>query len=138
MGWWATTILGGDEAFDLLDDLATAVGLPDRGGWQVPTENSRRLVESFGVKRYVSFVSDVSPYNACVAAHVMGVLHLAQGVELPATLRDLVLQACVEPGNQWKDPLDRKRKLDEFARLVENYDPASPLQKEKLVELLGI
>lgn len=139
MGWWATTILGGDEPFDLLDDLTSLLGLGDNR-WFHPTDDTKKAVESFGVDRYVEFINTSAPYSSCVAAQVVALVHMGSGVRLPDVLCELAINACRNGHIGWDNPKARQAKLDEFAVIIKQHREGviPPLQKRHFEEMLGV
>lgn len=140
MGWWAPTILGGDEPFDLIDDLTELLGLSPEDKWFNPTEETKKAVMSFGVARYEEFIRNSAPFSSCVAAHVVALVHMGAGVPLPPELCKLALEACKDVPHGWNDPTGRKARLDEFADIIRRYvdNAIPPLRKQHFELMLGV
>lgn len=118
MSWWAPTVLGGDPALELLDELLTRVNI--QGIWLTDSSRACQRVASYGSANYLHFILNNPPHDPQVAAQVVAVVHMVAGVPIPKAVLDMVFHSCRTGHLGWCGALFHKRQaaLEQFAALV--------------------
>lgn len=127
MGWWSPTILGGDSPSDAVYDLAEAFGgySHEWGAWDARLDELRTNLEKADEAAIIDFIE--KSYEAAICAQVAALMHMACGAKLSPALRELAIQACdQEDVSCWNSPYERRSHLDEFSRMIRQYDDSTP------------
>lgn len=151
MGWWSTTIMGGDQPMDDLYDLNNlvmrATGTPqahpdlDSGEnylHETSPEKFRDLLQKVSVQSLQDFINEGGNRDEMrIRAQVVAYLHMKVGATLPQSLRDIAITACQsEDLSVWKNKAARVANLSDFAEMVTAYDDSTP-QVPEMQSLFG-
>ena len=119
MGWWSTSIMGGDSPLDFEDEFYGIAGVdkyPERG---TRNELSKEVVE----KNFDKFVSVVKKcdYEPEVGWQVLAVVALSAGIDIPVSAMAEMKHACMN--DPWaKENDSRKRSVESLLDALNNYN----------------
>lgn len=127
MGWWSTTIMGGDSPLDYLSNIGGALGFGNENTWKRSVSRTCDILNRTPVKYFLDYYAQTG--NDPVCAQVIAHIHMAVGAPLAQELRDLAIAACEnEDVSTWREPLERKAHLTVFAEEVRSYDNKTPFE----------
>jgi len=119
MGWWSTSIMGGDSPLDFEDafyDIAGVNKFPESGSM---TKLNKESVE----KNFDKFVSVVKKcdYEPEVGWQVLAVTAIGAGAKIPVVAMAEMKQACVN--DSWaKEDNDRKKSVESLLDVLNEYN----------------
>jgi hypothetical protein len=140
MGWWSATILGGDTPLDIMYDLVHAFYGPSEewNGWDSDIQVLKQGFEISNELHLVSFIKNAD--SPAIAAQCIAYAHMVCGARLSPLLRSMAIKACEsEDVSTWFNPVERLTYLDEFIKMIQNYDNNTPQRpsEEHLFEVFG-
>lgn len=126
MGWWSTTILGGDEALDALDTIERTLGVDDLYPLRAITAEQREAVT-------VALADPATYENIAAAARsytpsgpqVLGALLLAVGAAITDQVKaDIHAAIDAEDLDEWgASAQERSTHLETLRAAVDNHTP---------------
>lgn len=141
MGWWSTTILGGDDAMDAENEVLRVAGLVRTDGsdimiaphddpgaddyyvWEDHPDRTKRALEAVPVARWKAlFATHKDKDYRRVLQQVTALIHMQVGAALPDALAQAALHACQTEQLGWREPKARQARLEEFMRAIDRYD----------------
>ena len=136
MGAWSTTILGSDNAYDILADLDAVMGLDNL--WFDHPHLVKPALEAVPETQWLAFLAQ--HHDPDRAAQVLAYAHVTKGAVLPASLAERGIAGCraEDPEAEgWNDPAERQGHLDALANAIAHYDGTPVvLPEEGLFEVI--
>ena len=132
MGWWSSTIMGGDTPLDLEGYLSS----------HVLRDSITRKSLNANIEKVTQFVKDPSRFcqwavfeDADIARQVIGYHILKTGAEMPDEVRALIRKANKKLMGKkalkmWKVPDERLEYIQAFDHAVKHYDGKMPVDVE--------
>lgn len=131
MGWWSTTIMGGDEPYDFASVFADDIfNLKEIDGEaEADQSETDQLIEynrnqiNQTLRKAVEFTND----DECreygdreIAGQVLGVLIMAYGAKMPDDVRQLILE-CAKNDEWAHDDEKREHQIFKFMEQIKAY-----------------
>jgi hypothetical protein len=122
MGWWSTTIMGGDGPCDVIcefEDICGVEGVFDSNAHISKTSiktNLTKLIEKVTKlnKEYAKSYNE-----AGIPGQVLGVFIMSHGAYMSSKARKLILESI--DADEWEDSEERKFYIKKFRRQVVGY-----------------
>jgi len=124
MGWWSTSIMGGDTPLDFEDEFFHACNVekfPEEGG---KAELSKEDIANHlnEMLEYIHKTGD----DQNIGYQVLAVLMLKAGAFISGDLQDFMMQAC--ENDEWSQESDeRKLATDGLINALASYDNEHPI-----------
>jgi hypothetical protein len=124
MGWWSTSIMGGDTPLDFEDDffdICKVEKFPEGGGMATLTK------EDF-TNHLDKMLECIHKYKGeeNIGYQVLAVLMLKAGAFISGDLRDFMMQAC--ENDEWaQENEERKVETDGLFNALASYDNEHPI-----------
>lgn len=126
MGWWACSIMGGDQPLDFLDNFARLTN----ARFLYKENQKPKGIEFFGYDFKIENVklNKAELERSCqedTQLQVLGVLFMALGVSVPQRLRNKIL-AALDQDEEWGKHSERKLYIQEYRKKLMAYDNKTP------------
>lgn len=147
MGWWSSTIMGGDTPLDFEGSINDVVGL---GYKPKASEIIKKLTE--GQTKFINGgIDDILNRWGCgkpdeefyidhksIGFQVLAVMLMNEGIKINEELKALMLEWI--PKDYWAgENEERKKHVDNLLENLNNYDPSNPvdIHSEGLLEQIS-
>jgi hypothetical protein len=141
MGWWSTTIMGGDTPMDweciFYDTLKIKMFKPKNGGYnKIPKKKLEESQDS--LVRKINAMKKKGWTSQDIGLQVLGVTMMEAGAKINNKNKVLILDAAKKDG--WaKEDEERRHHIDNFVLALQSYDgtKSASTTKEGLFEVIG-
>lgn len=151
MGWWSTTIMGGDTPLDFKDTFEEMAGIePSYSDTPTPDSEKKVLIESLTDTFLNGGMNDVLNRWGCgepnsdyyrdkksIGYQVLAVMYMEVGAEMGDELKGYMLDWI--PQDEWaQEDEDRRGHIDNLIDALSKYSGSDPVQvkREGLLETL--
>jgi hypothetical protein len=133
MGWWSTTIMGGDSPLDFEDAF---YGICDAEKWdgnkQVPIPAKTLAIH---LPKILDYIQECEGWDLQMGYQVLGVMLMKSGCPIPRELKDKIVWAA--ENDEWaQGDGERMRHCQKFAKQIQSYEGSpTKVDQEGLFEV---
>lgn len=110
MGWWSTTVMGGDTPMDYMCDL-------EEVGGKNPQKNIKKVIAH---AKKVAKSDDADSDYVGIMRQVLGVFMIERGIKMSDDIREFILKG-IESDDWATTDKERKAHMDAFYKQVKNF-----------------
>jgi hypothetical protein len=120
MGWWSTSIMGGDSPLDWEDEIYALSGVEK---WQEDSDKMAKIPKGkleANLPKIIKVIERESGWEKQIAYQVLGVMLMRSGCEIKETLKANIVSAAHL--DDWaQEDTGRRKDCEDFANKIKAY-----------------